>query len=1077
MLRTRKSTADAPFRHQTAKGTPGPARAPQRTLIASAVASCLMLAAPAVLAQSANSNLRGQVASATEGTEVVATNAATGVVRRTQTDADGSYVLVGLPPGTYIVAAGGATDTVTLSVASNAVLNLEAGAGGGEPVENIVVYGTQTAALDVMTSEVGGVISPREIQQLPQATRNFLEFADTVPGMAFETDAQGFTSLRGGATGNNMSNLYIDGVGQKSYVEPGGVSGQNNTRGNPFPQLAIGQYKVITSNYKAEYGQVAGAAVTAVTRSGTNDFEADAYFRYTDQDLRDERPDEQAPGVEKVDSQTEEYGFAIAGPIIQDRLHYILAYEFKDLVTPRSVTPDPNASGFVQYLPGDVQALYGPQDVPFEEDLWFGKLSWNLTDDDLIEFSATYRDEVQVDSVGERRSADHGRDVINEEMDATLRWEHSADSWFNEVLYTLEDGENNPYPTSVGNGILYAVINRNPDGSVANEWVLIESGPAGGGDAKARKQEGWSISDNFTLFGFDWIGDHTVKMGVSYKDIDLTYQDSDSINPQFAYEVSDSGTAATPFKVDFFAPFNVPGQRVTVVTDSKQYGIYLQDDWAIGDKLIVNLGLRWDYEENPAYTEFVTSQAFVDALYQDDPAVPGQPWADRLLASGMNAEDYISTGDNRDDFDGAWAPRLGFSYDVNADEQFVVHGGAGRFYDRNIFSILSLEVSKAALSPVQIHFEDPATGECYRAPFDTSRPCVPWDPVYLEQGIDALSQIPVTAGSAELFMLNNELETPYTDQYSLGLTTQLGEWQTDVTVQQINGYQGFIFTLINRYPDGSFFQNGGQPWGEPVPGYLNTILGNNGIESENTQILLSASKPYTSESGWSVTLAYTHTDAEHNRKIDDNYAFDKATIDDYPFITANGVPEHRFVAAGSIDGPWGMTFGAKLVLETIRPLNEIRDIRQPAGRTARFGQPHAFDPPGTGNFIVGGDIFGYRTVDLQATKEFRFGDFGFTARVNLLNAFDYENYSSFNLVGGRAAPISEYRSQPVRRRVLRAANDQLRARLQLLSPGLPTPGIGGVRLPRTPPLFLPNYGDGSYGDSYPNSNAHTKITA
>ena len=77
----------------------------------------------------------------------------------------------------------------------------------------------------------------------------------------------------------------------------------------------------------------------------------------------------------------------------------------------------------------------------------------------------------------------------------------------------------------------------------------------------------------------------------------------------------------------------------------------------------------------------------------------------------MNAADFVSTGDNRDDYDDAWAPRLGFSYDVNADEQFVVHGGAGRFYDRNLFSIMSLEVSKAALSPVA----DPFPGSRRRA--------------------------------------------------------------------------------------------------------------------------------------------------------------------------------------------------------------------------------------------------------------------------------------------------------------------------------------------------------------------------
>lgn len=970
-------------------------RVPQRNLVASAVASCLMLGTPAAFAQSANSNLRGQVTAESgpaANTEVVATNLATGAVRRTRTSESGTYVLVGLPPGTYTVEAAGITDTVTLSVASNATLHLQP---GGEAIEEVTVIGYRRAAVDVLKSEVGGTVSLRTIDQLPQATRNFLEFADTVPGMAFTTDAQGFTSLRGGATSSNTSNLYIDGVGQKGYVEAGGIAGQNNTRGNPFPQLAVGEYKVITSNYKAEYGQVAGAAVTAVTRSGTNEFEAEAYVRYTDEGLRDKRPDEKAPGVEKVDSQTEEYGFAVGGPIIQDRLHYFLTYEYKDLITPRTVFPNTNAADFAQFLPADVQAQFGPRDVPFEEDLIFGKLSWNVTDDDLLELSLQYRDEVQVDSVGGQRAAAHGRDLINKDERATLRWERSAYSWFNEMLFTLEDTESNPFPTGIGNGITYVRLNRLPSGITQDEWVLIETGPGSGFDAQLRQQNGWSIANNLTFPGLNWYGEHTVKVGVSYKDIELTATDAVSINPQFRFEVDENGVASQAYRVNFLAPFDFPGQRPTVVTDAEQYGFYIQDDWAVNDHLILNVGIRWDHEKNPAYTGFVTAQNFVDTLFGDDPANPGQPWADRLLPSGIDANDYVSTGNNRDDYDDAWAPRLGFSYDLNADQQHVIHGGAGRSYDRNLFKLLALEVSKAALSPVEIHFQDPDTGECFRG--DVGRPCVPWDPIYLEQGIDALSQIPLTAGSAELFMLNNDLKTPYTDQYSLGMTNQVGEWITDVTVQRILGYDGFIFTLINRYPDGSFFQNGSQPWGEPVPGFLNTILGSNGIESRNTQVLLSAEKPYTSESGWGLSLAYTHSDAEHNRKLDDNFAFDKPTIHDYPFIAVDGVPEHRFVAAGSMDGPWDTTFGVKIVLGTPRPLNEIRNYgnRPPDGS---FAQPVAFQPPATGSFLIGGDIWGYRTVDFQATKEFRFGDYAFSARVNLLNAFDYENFSTFNIV-------------------------------------------------------------------------------
>jgi outer membrane receptor protein involved in Fe transport len=965
----------------------------RNSLIAAAVTSCLLFAVQPGFAQSANSNLRGYVstdAGPAAETEVVATNVATGAVRRTRTAADGSYVLIGLPPGTYTVTAGGNTSSVTLSVASNATLNL---APATEEIEQVVVTGSRPAAVDVRTSEVGNTISLREIAQLPQSTRNFLEFADTVPGMAFTTDAQGFTSLRSGATSKSASNLYIDGVGQKSYVEAGGIAGQNQTRGNPFPQLAIGEYKVITSNYKAEYGQVAGAAVTAVTRSGTNEFEVEAYVRYTDEGLRSKRPDEKSEGARKVDSQTEEYGFAVGGPIIEDRLFYFLAYEYKDLVSPRTVFPNVNASDAEQYLPAELRALFGPQDVPFEEDLAFGKLSWQVTDDDLIDLSIQYRDEVQVDTIGGQRSAEHGRDSINKDQRMTLRWQRSTAAFVNELLLTMEDSENNPFPRSVGNGLIYAFFNRLPDGTVQDEWNLIEAGPSSGFDAQVKKQEGWSIANNITFPGLMWLGEHTIKLGASYKDIELTSQDAGSINPQFRFEVMPAGVSPTPYRVDFLAPFNVPGQRATVVADAKQYGVFVQDDWAVNDKLIVNLGVRWDYEKNPAYTDFVTSPDFVAALYSDDPANPGRPWADRLLPSGLNAANYISTGNNRDDYDGAIAPRFGIAYDLNADERHVIHGGAGRSYDRNLFKLLSLEVSKAALSPVAIYFQDPGTGLCYR---DDGRPCLAWDPNYLA-GTDALLQVPVTSGSAEIFLLNNRLKTPYTDQFSIGMANQIGDWRTDFTVQRLLAYDGFIFTLINRYPDGSFFQNGSQPWGEPVPGYANSILGNNGIESRNTQLLLSAEKPYSSESRWSLNLAYTYTEAKHNRKLDDNYAFDQPTIDRYPFIRVDGIPKHRFVAAGSIDGPWDTVFGVKLVLETPRPMNEVRDYgARPADGS--YSQAIAITPPGTGRFLVGGKIWGYRTVDFQATKRFQIGDFALTARMNVLNAFDFKNYSTFNIL-------------------------------------------------------------------------------
>ena len=965
----------------------------QRSLLATALVSCMALTTPA-FAQTATATLRGTVAGASAGTQVTATNVATGSSRTTQTSANGSYSLVGLPPGTYTVRSGSTEQTVTLSVASTSTLNLAADTGVAEtaaegPVTDMGTVVVSAPLLkDVKTSEVGNTVSLRQIQQLPQASRNFLEFADTVPGMAFTTDDQGRTSLRGGATNSASGNLYIDGVGQKGYVETGGVAGQQNSRGNPFPQLAIGEYKVITSNYKAEYGQITGAAVTAATRSGTNEFEGEAYYRYTDEKLREKRASEEAPGAEKTDSLVREWGLAFGGPILRDRMHFFVAYEKKDFITPRVVTPGTNTEAFVQFLPQDVQDAFGPIVAPFEEDLYFGKVSWDITDRDRVELSAQVRDETQLDVSSGQRALEHGSLTSNKDKRATLRWQHSADAWFNELLVSTEDNEVSPSVTSIGNGEIYRVLIRNDAGEVTEQRTIIEAGPAAGFDARFRGQKGWSIADNFTLTNLNWHGDHTIKIGASYKDIELTSLEGDSVNPQFFYEVDQNGVASTPYQVEYLAEFDVPGQQLRVVTTGEQYGFFIQDDWEVNDKLTLNLGVRWDYEKNPSYTDYVTPAEFVAALNSDDPANPGQPWSNRLLASGIDVNDYISTGNNREDFKDAWAPRFGFSYDIGADERHVIHGGAGRSYDRNLFKDMAFEVNKGILSPLQVYFEDPATGECYR----DDRPCTPWDPVYL-QDISGLGT--VVTGGKENFMLDNDIKTPYSDQFSLGMSNQLGDWLTDVTVQRILSYDGLIYTLLNRYPDGSFFQNGSQPWGEPVPGYLNTVVGTNGIESQNTQLLVSFDKPYTKASGWSMSVAYTHTDAKHNRKKDDPFAFDGATIDGYPFIWVDGVPKHRLVVAGSVDGPWGLTFGGKVVLETPRPVNEVGCWgARPANGS--HCQPWGAEPPGNGSFLVGGDIWGYRTVDLQVTKEFSLGDtVKMTARVNALNIFNYKNYSQF----------------------------------------------------------------------------------
>jgi outer membrane receptor protein involved in Fe transport len=804
--------------------------------------------------------------------------------------------------------------------------------------------------------------------------------------MVFTVDSKGNTSLRGGAMNNSSVNVYIDGVGQKSYVKEGGISGQNGSQGNPFPQLAIGEYKVITSNYKAEYDQISSAAVTAQTKSGTNEFHGETYYRYTNDAFRERTPAERDSGT-KTPSEEKEYGFAIGGPIIKDKMHFFAAYEAKRFDTPITVVASADGAPGVPYLPADVAAQFGPAGLNFKEDLYFGKIDWEATDRDRFEASAQLRQEDQLGGIGDTNAPSVGYSTRNNDKRYALRWQHSGEAYFNELLLTYEDAFNAPTALNYGNGLVYTWERATDDP------VIIQTGAANPLATQNKGQKGPAIQDDLTFNDLEWHGDHVIKLGFKKKMVTLHAADAADVNPQFSYNVTTAGTADTPYKAFFTKPVTGLGLTPTVSTKSHQFGAYIQDDWDVTDKLTLNLGVRWDYERTPSYTNFVTPANVIAALNSQDPNAPaGQTYAQSLALGGVDINDYISTGRNRSAYKGEWQPRLGFSYDLNGDEAHVIFGGAGRAYDRDLYDYLQLETTKSALPQYTIYFRDPATGLCHR----DSTPCYDWDPNYLN-GLANLQALlgPSSNAGTEVDLMNNHLKAPYSDQFSLGMRNAIGAWNTSATVSRILSYDGFAFTLGNRYPDGSFWQNNGQPWGNGVPGFGALIIGNNGIRTRTTQLLLSAEKPYTKESGWGATFAYTFTHAKQNRDINEHYSFDEATIGDYPFITSNAAAKHRFVATGNMDGPWGTTLSAKLTLATPLPFNGIGTFPGTVFPAGNNSTPIAGVPSGS-RFLFGGKIWGYRDIDLQATKNFDLGH-GMTlfGRFDVLNVFNWDNFVDY----------------------------------------------------------------------------------
>lgn len=942
----------------------------QRTIIATAIAS--ILSAPTVSwAQTADATLRGKAAS---NAEITAKNVATGATRHTKAGADGAYTLVGLPPGTYRVDAGPGTETaVTLSVASTATLDLAAAGAAtaaGTTLDEITVKAKRL--VEIKTSEIGGIVSLHQIETVPQLTRNFLEFADAVPGVVFKVDSNGNASFRGGGQNANSINVYIDGVGQKNYVHGGGITGQNASRGNPFPQLAIGEYKVISSNYKAELDQISSAAIVAGTKSGTNEFHGEVFGTHTGTNFRAETPAEVA-AAKKTDSKSDEYGFSIGGPIIQDKLHFFFAYEGKKYSTPTTIVPGLIVTGvnLVSLLPASAQAQFGPSSKPFKEDMYFGKLDWEFSDQDRIELSAKIRKETSIDNGGQIGPS-AGTNAVNDDTRIDARWQHSADHWHNDALVTYEKTNDNPTPVTIGNGQIYTFA------GLTNNNTIIE---VGGADPRAfqnKNQKGPGFQDDLTFSDLQWYGGHTFKTGVKYKAVKLTAQDASSTNQVFSYDVTPTGTLADPYMAT--VPKITTGQSLVSASDNKQFGVYFQDDWAINNQLTLNLGVRWDYEKTPSFQDFQTPAYVVNAFNSPnpDPTAPvGQTYAQALALGGVNVNNYFSTGNNRKAPTNEIQPRFGFSYDLNGDEQHVIFGGAGRAYDRNLFDYLQLEQTKLALGAQDITFPN-AFHTC--APGPT---CVAWDPKYLNPA--ELQKLGTNGGEVNLF--NNNLKVPYSDQFSVGIRNKVGDWNTSAAVARINSYDGLAVTLGNRYPNGAFWMNGSQPWGDPIPGLSGFIKWDNGIETRTTQVLLSAERPYTKESRWSATFAYTFSSAKHNRDINEHYSFDQASIKDYAFITSNSVAKHRFVASGSMDGPWGIIYAGKLTLETPIPNNGFVNYNYPL--TA---------PNGANNLPVAGtpkNTFGYREVDLQATKNFDFSKGSLYVRADVLNVFNYDNYSDY----------------------------------------------------------------------------------
>jgi hypothetical protein len=215
------------------------------------------------------------------GANVVISSPEHGITRQMATNSTGDYNQSALPAGKYdvIVTAPGfkkfQAKGVVLDVAEKARVDVTLEVGS--TTTEVVVQGENVAQVETQSSELAGTVTGKEITQLELNGRNFTTLVSLVPGVSNQT---GMDEPQVGINGSVAFSMNGGRTEYNNWELDGGDSMDNGSNGtlNVYPSIdAIGEFKVLTSNYGAQYGRNGSGTVEVDTKSGTKSFHGDAY--------------------------------------------------------------------------------------------------------------------------------------------------------------------------------------------------------------------------------------------------------------------------------------------------------------------------------------------------------------------------------------------------------------------------------------------------------------------------------------------------------------------------------------------------------------------------------------------------------------------------------------------------------------------------------------------------------------------------------------------------------------------------------------------------------------------------------
>jgi outer membrane receptor protein involved in Fe transport len=722
---------------------------------ASCAALCLIVAfaAPAA-AQVDRATLTGIVKDPSDAVitkaQVRVTNLATNSTATATTNADGTYLVVNLAPGEYLVqveAQGFQRFEQTVALQVGARSRLDVSLAVGSIGETVTVEGV-TPLLSTENAEVGQVVSSLEVEKLPLAIRNWDDLLALVPGVQsdrYTEQAGGTSSGRTGGVsvhGNRslQNNFLLDGVANNSFS----TNVQELTTQISRPSVdAIDEFKVVTSPYAAEYGWAPGAAIIVNTRSGTNTLRGTAYEFFRNDKLDSNNFFAKRANQPKPTNNQNQFGGNLGGPVVRNRVFFFGDFEatrieqgvlrtgrvmnenerngiftaavrdpltgqpFANNTIPRerfdpvaerilSMVPTPNASGGNNFIrqPNveDRSERYLVRvDVPLGNDNIFARYIRS----DRFRYVPGFLGGI-ID--GTSTSA-WGRNYLDSNAFVAGWTKVFGAGLVNEARFSwargTNDGTQDPFGQDGNAQIGFTGVPNDP--RVVGGIVGIDiSGHIRLGSPNFMPK--FQHTEQFQwLNTTTWLkGRHQVKFGADVMaPMQNEYFDVAPTRGNLTFNGSFTGNAFA----DFLLGYAQRAQLTNVFVVNQRLwstSFFVQDDWKATDNLTVNLGLRYDFMTPPYEAE--------NRMANFDPSANGGAGG-LVFAKDGSLEDRALVKPDKNNF----APRVGLVYKLS--DRTILRGGFGVFYNQfeRIGSEDQLALNPPGLRSVDISASSGAT--------------------------------------------------------------------------------------------------------------------------------------------------------------------------------------------------------------------------------------------------------------------------------------------------------------------------------------------------------------------------------